>query len=348
MSCAIGIDLGGTYIKYGLVDQVGTIVYESIRPTYLPGEGPGDRSPGDGSSGDGSPGDKPGVYDNIINALIELRELAFAKDLLPEGIGIGVPGIVDAGLVTGCAANLPELEGMALGSRVEKQLGMPVWVENDANLMGLAEWKFGAARNLTDVIFLTIGTGIGGAMVVNGELYAGYRDRGAELGHIIVALNGLPCGCGGRGCLEAHASVKALIEDYKGCLTEYQKAEENKAGKDKKGRDETEDDKTDTEITGSLIISRYLDNQPAAVTALNRHFDYLGAGIAGLINIFSPQKLIIGGGISEAGDFYIDAIRQRAMERAMKETSLYTSIEGAQLGNKAGFMGAAALVFNSV
>jgi glucokinase len=328
MSCAIGIDLGGTYIKYGLVDQMGTILYESIRPTYLP----------DGPAGDRSPDGKPGVYDNIINALIELRELAVAKDLLPEGIGIGVPGIVDAGLVTGCAANLPELEGMALGSRVEKQLGMPVWVENDANLMALAEWKFGAARNLTDAIFLTIGTGIGGAMIVNGELYAGYRNRGAELGHIIVALNGLPCGCGGRGCLEAHASVKALIEDYKGCLMESQKP----------GGDETGEHIPETEITGSLIISRYLDNQPAAVIALNRHFDYLGAGIAGLINIFSPQKLIIGGGISEAGDFYIGPIRQRAMERAMKETSLYTSIEGAQLGNKAGFMGAAALVFNSL
>ena len=352
MSCAIGIDLGGTYIKYGLVDQMGTILYESIKPTYLPGEGPGDRSPNG----------KPGVYDNIINTVIELRELAVAKHLQPEGIGIGVPGIVDAGLVTGCAANLPELEGMALGTRVEKQLGMPVWVENDANLMGMAEWKFGAARNLTDAIFLTIGTGIGGAMVVNGELYAGYRNRGAELGHIIVALNGLPCGCGGRGCLEAHASVKALIEDYKGCLIEYQKPGgdepgEDEMGGDKKGGNKTEGDIPETGITGSLnipetgitgslIISRYLDDQPAAVTALNRHFDYLGAGIAGLINIFSPQKLIIGGGISEAGDFYIGSIRQRAMERAMKETSLYTSIEGAQLGNKAGFMGAAALVFN--
>ena len=338
MSCAIGIDLGGTYIKYGLVDQVGTILYESIRPTYLPGGPPGDRSPGD----------TPAVYDNIINALIELREFAVAKDLSPEGIGIGVPGIVDAGLVTGCATNLPDLEGMALGSRVEKQLGMPVCVENDANLMGLAEWKFGAARNLTDVIFLTIGTGIGGAMIVNGKLYAGYRNRGAELGHIIVALNGLPCGCGGRGCLEAHASVKALIEDYKGCLDEYQKTGGDKAGEGKKEGDKTEEATPETEITGSLIISRYLDDQPAAVIALNRHFDYLGAGIAGLINIFSPQKLIIGGGISEAGDLYIGPIRQRAMERAMKETSLYTSIEGAQLGNKAGFMGAAALVFNSL
>jgi glucokinase len=313
MKYAIGIDLGGTFIKYGLVDQLGTILYESIRPTYLPG---------------GQPGGEPGVLDTIIETIIELRDFAVSKGLRPEGIGIGVPGIIEDGLVTACIANLPELEGMALGSRVEGQLEMRVWVENDANLMGLAEWKFGAARNLTDVLFLTIGTGIGGAMVVNGELYAGHRNRGAELGHIIVDLNGLPCGCGGRGCLEAHASVTALIEDYKRSLYE--------------GGGQIE-----TEITGNLLIARYREAQPAAMMALNRHFDYLGAGIAGLINIFSPEKVIIGGGISEAGECYIDPIRQRAMDRAMKETSAHTLIEGAQLGNKAGFLGAAALVFGS-
>jgi glucokinase len=328
MSYAIGIDLGGTNIKYGLVDRMGTILFESVRPTYLPG------LPGKG---------QPGVFDNLIDVIMEVREYAVSKGVRPEGIGIGAPGIVDGGLVTACAANLPELEGMALGSRVEELLGMPVWVENDANLMGLAEWKFGAARNSKDVIFLTIGTGIGGAMVINGELYGGHRNRGAELGHMIVALDGLPCGCGGKGCLEAHASVKALIEDYKRCLLECEKGQKYKSGQEFENGH-----KEDKAITGNWIIARYLEDQPAAVMAMNRHFDYLEAGIAGLINIFSPQRLIIGGGISEAGDVYIDQIRRRAMGRAMKETSQYTIIEAAQLGNKAGFLGAAALVFNSM
>lgn len=311
MLYAIGIDVGGTYIKYGLTDHMGRILYESIKPTYLPASS---------------------VYDNISDIIGELKAYADSNGFTLEGIGIGLPAIVDQGLVTGCLANLPELEGMALGSRLEAQIGMPVLVDNDANLMGLAEWKFGAARNVLDVIFLTIGTGIGGAMVLNGELYAGYRNRGAELGHIIVQADGLPCGCGGKGCLEAHASVKALIEDYKTCLPEQEKVHLA----------------AEAAITGLLIISSYLENQPAAVMAMNRHFDFLGAGIAGLINIFSPQKLIIGGGISEAGDFYIQQIRDRAMARAMKETSVNTVIERAQLGNKAGFLGAAALVFNSV
>jgi glucokinase len=309
MSSAIGIDLGGTFIKYGLVDETGAILYESIRPTYLPGA-------------------QTGVFDNLLEIITELREQALLKKLQPEGIGIGAPGIIDDGIVIGCAANLPDLEGMALGSGIEQQVGIPVWVENDATLMGLAEWKFGAARNLTDVLFLTIGTGIGGAIVADGKLYSGYRHRGGELGHIIVDLNGLPCGCGGKGCLEAHASVKALIDDYKALSSRQAPG----GGK---------------EITGNLIISAYLEQQPAAIMAMNRHFDYLAAGITGLINIFAPRKLIIGGGISEAGDFYVGEIRQRVMKRVMKETSLYTDIERAQLGNKAGFMGAAALVFNS-
>ena len=311
MSFAIGIDVGGTYIKYGLADHMGSILYESTKPTYLLGKQ---------------------VYDNISNIIVELKTYTAAKGLTLEGIGIGVPAIIDKGQVNGCQANLPELEGMALGSLLEAWAGMLVSVDNDASLMGLAEWKFGAARGATDAIFLTIGTGIGGAMVVNGELYAGYRNRGAELGHIIVQADGYPCGCGGNGCLEAHASVKALIREYTIYLHEQEKI--HTAAK--------------AEITGSVIISRYLEGQPAAVRAMNRHFDYLGAGIAGLINIFSPQKLIIGGGISEAGEVYIQQIRQRAMSRAMKETSLNTDIVGAQLGNRAGLLGAAALVFNRI
>jgi glucokinase len=305
MSCAIGIDLGGTFIKYGLVDRMGTILYESIRPTYLPGA-------------------QKDVYENLLGVLTEVRAQADAKGFLPEGVGLGAPAIIDNGFLIGCAANLPDLEGTALGSRLEQQLRMPVRVENDATLMGLAEWKFGAARNLTDVLFLTIGTGIGGAMILDGKPYTGYRHRGGELGHIVVDLNGLPCGCGGKGCLEAHASVKALIDDYLNSDPTYRQ-----------------------HITGADIISAFLQNQQAAVTVMNRHFDYLAAGITGLINIFAPQKLILGGGITEAGDFYIDEIRQRVHKKVMKETSLYTEIERAHLGNKAGFMGAAALVFNS-
>jgi len=301
MPCAIGIDIGGTHIKYGLVDHQGAILFESIRPTY-----------------------RSHPLDTLLHAITETKEYATTTGLQPSGIGIGVPGIVDSGIVTACTANLPELEGIALADRMQQQPDLPIWVANDAHLMALAEWRYGAARHCTDAIFLTIGTGIGGAMLIDGQLYTGHQGRGGELGHIIVDINGKPCGCGGKGCLEAHASVKALMEDY---IKEHPEQKE---------------------VTGNDIIARYRENQPAAVTALERHFKYLGAGIAGMINIFSPQKVIIGGGISEAGNDYIDAIRRRALDRAMKETSSLTSITVAALGNKAGFLGAAALVFDNV
>jgi len=297
MSYAIGIDLGGTTIKYGIVDAGGEILHEGLRATGR-------------------------VLAELKAVITELGEVARTKGLSVEGIGIGVPALMDGEVVTGCGANLPEIEGLALGSVLQQYARLPVVIDNDASLMGLAELHFGAAKGLTDVVFLTVGTGIGGALVVNGGLYSGYRGRGGELGHIRVASPGLPCGCGASGCLEAHASVKALIRDYTDAG--------GNAGSD-----------------GRLIFARYLVGEAAAVTAMNLHFESLGSGIASLINIFSPQKVIIGGGIAEAGEDYIDPIRRRALYLAMKETAAHTLIEPALLGNKAGFLGAAARVFGA-
>jgi len=297
MSYAIGIDLGGTNIKYGIVDAGGNIMCEGLRATAR-------------------------VLDELKAIITELRAVAELKGMSVAGIGIGVPALMDGEVVTGCGANLPEIEGLALGGILQQYARLPVVIDNDASLMGLAELRFGAAKGLTDVVFLTIGTGIGGALVVNGALYSGYRGRGGELGHIRVASPGLPCGCGASGCLEAHASVRALSRDYADAGGD--------AGSD-----------------GRLIFSRYLAGEDAAVVAMNLHFEYLGSGIASLINIFSPQKVIIGGGITEAGGDYIGPIRQQALRVAMKETAAHTLIEAALLGNKAGFLGAAARVFGA-
>jgi glucokinase len=302
MSYAIGIDLGATNIKYGIVDAEGNILHEGLKATV------------NGSS----------VPGNLEIVITELKELGLAKGLPISGIGIGVPGIIDGGIVTGCAGNLPEIDGMALGAVLERYAQLPVVMDNDANLMGFAELQFGAAKGLTDVVFLTVGTGIGGALLLNGKLYGGHGNRGAELGHIRVADPGAPCTCGSSGCLEAHASVSALIRDY---------------------LDAAPEERQEDEPDGRRIFSRYLKGDSDAILAMNRHFRYLGSGIASLINIFSPQKIILGGGITEAGEPYIHSIRQHALRMSMKETSEHTLIEPALLGNKAGFLGAAALVF---
>jgi glucokinase len=303
MMNAIGIDVGGTNIKYALVQEGGEILFESIRKTES----------------------DPVIFrvmGNIKKSIHEVIRFAEENNLTISGIGVGAPGIINNGLVTACIGNLPELEGMPLERLLREHFLMPVKVENDASLMALAELWFGAAKGLTDVIFLTVGTGIGGAMVLNGKLYAGFENRGAEFGHMHVATNGFTCTCGAIGCLEAMASVPALIKEYRSFHPAIQE-----------------------EPDGREIVALYHANQKAAVLAMNHHFDYLGTGIAGLINIFSPQKVIIGGGITEAGSFYTDQIRKNALSKAMKETSVQTSIEPAMLRNKAGFLGAAAMIF---
>jgi glucokinase len=299
MRYAIGLDIGGTNIKYGIVGEKGQVLYEDLRSTTaMP------------------------VPDNLKAVITELLIVASSQGLSISGIGVGVPAIIDQGIVTACGGNLPELEGMELGTMLQAYVQVPVVMDNDAQLMGLAELRFGAAKGLTDVVFLTIGTGIGGALVLNGALYSGHGNRGGELGHIRVASPGQPCDCGASGCLEAQASVKALIREYVSAGGEIA-------------------------ADGKLIFSHYAAGDQIAVTVMNRHFTYLGSGVASLINIFSPQKVVIGGGITEAGEDYIRPIRQHALALAMKETAAHTLIEGAMLGNKAGFLGAAAKVFGA-
>jgi glucokinase len=302
MPYAIGIDLGGTHIKYGLVDHEGQVLYESIRDSRRP---------------------DTLLVDSLYEAIEELQRVAATQHLAVQGIGLGVPGILDGDRVIGCGGNLPELEGVSPAPMLAASFGITTRVENDANLMGLAESRWGAARGANPSVFLTIGTGVGGALIIDGKLYNGYRSRGTELGHIHVAGGTRPCSCGNIGCLEAQASVQALVEDYRGLFPHAGDA-----------------------IDGRQVVARYLEGQPAAVTAMKRHFNYLASGVASLINIFAPEKLIIGGGISEAGDFYVGNIRERTLQLAMKETSEYTRIEAAGLGNKAGFLGAAALVLD--
>lgn len=296
MLYAAGIDVGGTNIKYGLVDEEGNVLLEGLTAT----------------------GGAMAV-ENVQVVTAMLMTAAASRGMRIGGVGVGVPAIIEEGILTGCGENLPVMDGVALGALLQEQVDVPVLVENDAGLMGLAELRYGAAKGLTDVVFLTVGTGVGGALVIRGDLYGGHRNRGAELGHIRVASPGRPCGCGASGCLEAHASVKALIRDF---------VEMGGA----------------THADGLYIFSRFLTGDVLSGEVMRRHFGYLGSGIASLINIFSPQKVVIGGGIAEAGEEYIAPIRTEALKLAMKETSAHTKIEGALLGNKAGFMGAAASV----
>ncbi len=300
MKHAIAIDIGGTAIKYALVTETGDIVKESKAVS------------------------KEGSFSETLKTIIlDLINDSKAANLNLVGIGIGVPSIVDDSVVL-FANNFPDLNNRNIKKMVAEYTSLPVWVDNDANLMGLGEIRYGKFQNLSDVVFLTIGTGIGGALFINGQLYGGYRNRGTELGHFIINFEGKPCSCGTNGCLEAYASVTALIEDYKMASGDYSER-----------------------IDGKYIIDRYMEGDENAATVMNNHFKYMAIGIAGLINIFAPQKVIVGGGITESGDFYMENIRELLPQFVMRETSEFTTIDRASLGNKAGFLGAAAAVFGN-
>ncbi|TZF86105.1 ROK family protein (plasmid) [Pedobacter sp. BS3] len=302
-SYAIGIDVGGTAIKYGLADKKGTMVYSSLLPL-------------------GKITSEKEVIALIISAAQECIQKVGHKSGI-KGIGIGFPGIVENGVVIGGADNLPGFTNIALSQMIQQTTGLNTLIDNDANMMAWGEVMYGAAQNCTDVVFLTVGTGIGGSLVINGSLYGGYKNRGTELGHIIIEHDGLPCSCGGRGCLEAYASVNALITDY----AERIAAEVNA-------------------INGKLITERYLAGDVTATAAMNRHFDYMASGVASLVNIFSPQKVVVGGGITEAGNFYIEEIGKRVLQKAMKDAVANTQLVAATLGNKAGILGCTGNVFS--
>lgn len=306
MRYAVGIDLGGTFVKLALVSEEGEILFEDKLAI-------------------GGKATREDTLNTLKNAIQLVKDNAAEKGLSLCGIGIGSPGIIYEGVVIGGADNLDRWEDIDLAGIFSSEFGLPVLADNDANVMGFGEVAYGAAKECTDVIFLTVGTGIGGAIVMNGILYGGYKNHGGELGHIVLDHNGTDCSCGGRGCLEAYASTQALIARY---------AELSECDRD--------------EIDGYHIVRKFLEEEPAAVISMHEHTDYLGHGVASFINTFAPQKVVIGGGISEAGQFYIDMIKEAAFRFAMPACARFTRVVGASLGNRAGCLGAASLIFRNI
>jgi glucokinase len=300
VSYAIGIDVGGSSLKCGLVNEKGAIVHSFLSPL-----------------------NQVKTEDEIISLLLSaIKEYTDQTEYSIAGVGIGFPGIVENGIIIGGADNLPGFVNLDLVSIISANHKMNVVIDNDANMMGWGEKKFGAGKNCSDVVFLTTGTGIGGGLIINGQIYGGYKNRGTELGHIMIQHQGRACSCGGSGCFEAYGSVTALLKDY-ALLSGLE---------------------IDT-LNGKMIVERYLAGEAAAISVMQQHFDYQATGIASLINVFSPQKVILGGGITESGDFYVQEIKERVLLKAMPDTIRHTEIVAAALGNHAGLLGAAGRVF---
>jgi glucokinase len=303
----IGVDLGGTKMLVGALDGT-TVAWER-------------REASTGQS-----------EEELVELLV--REINVAREARPDAaaVGLGVPATIDyeRGIAVS-AVNLPLAE-LPIRDRVEAGVGLPVFVDNDANVAALAEFLFGAARGMPHMVMLTVGTGIGGGLILNGELYRGSTGAGAELGHIVIQADGPPCqgNCPNHGCVEALASGTALGREGKAAAESSPDSELAKL---------LAEGKT---IDGTAVTDAALAGDETSVAVFELIGSRLGVACASLANIFQPNAIVVGGGVIRAGDLLLDPARREVRERALKPMN-ETPILEATLGNDAGMIGAAAL-----
>jgi len=309
MGLAVGIDVGGTKIAGGVVDEKGTILATARR-----------ESPAT---------DTDAIELNIADLVAELR-----RDYEVEAVGIGAAGFVDSRRSTVMFAPNLAWRDEPLRADLEKRIDLPVVVENDANAAAWGEFTFGAGEDVQDTLLVTVGTGVGGGIVLNGQLHRGAYGVAAEIGHMRVVPEGRICGCGNKGCWEQYASGTALVRDTKEQAVEGSLIA--RALVDRAGGIER--------IDGPLITEAAREGDSFAREQLAVLGRWLGEGIASLTAVLDPAVVVIGGGVSEAGDLLLDPIR--AHFRANLTGRNYRpelQVRAALLGNKAGMIGAADL-----
>lgn len=288
MRHAVGLDLGGTNLKYGIVSEDGTIVYRASAPSRA-------------ASGPGA------VLETMAAALAECVDAAHGLHL--AAVGAGVPGAVDTnrGVSLGDVQHIPDWAGVEVGPFLAARTPLPVFVDNDGKAMAFAETQVGAARRATNVVGLTLGTGIGGGIVLRGELHHGRTFNAGEIGHMVVEADGEPCPCGNRGCLTMYCGGSSFGGDPREI---FEAAERGDA---------------------------------SARAVVDRVVFYLGAGLTSIVNLLNPDVVVIGGGISDAGDAFVARVADEVRRRALKPMNDDVRVVRAQLGNDAGLIGAALL-----
>jgi glucokinase len=316
--CVIGVDLGGTKLLAGALDGELGVHHRTYRPVH----GLTQRE----------------LLDAIVAAVEDVRAAAGALGLTAAAVGFGIPCLIDQrrGMAV-MAVNLPIAE-VPFRDVMAERLGLPVEVDNDANVAALAEHRVGAARGFDHAVVLTIGTGIGGGLILGGELYRGAIGAGAELGHMTIDFDGPPCqgNCPNHGCLETHASGTALAREGRRIAQERPDSALGRALAD--GR----------ETTGALITELAHDGDEAAVEALACVGRHLGVGIASYVNIFNPDVVVVGGGVIAAGDLLLAPARAEVAERALPPMRDHAEIVPARLGVEAGLVGAGALALEQL
>ena len=316
MSKRIGIDVGGTNVKIALVDDNGKIIYSNSVPTYA----------------------KMGyeyTVNNIKQAIRDLMKETNTTTSDIEGIGFDFPGQVDCKTgVVKLAPNIPGWVNVPIAQMIEDEFHIPTRIDNDVRCAALGELKFGAGKGCENFICITVGTGIGSGIVINGKVVRGATNAAGELGHIKLQMNGGPiCGCGDTGCLEAFASGPAIVA----MAQEY-----IKGGKSTKFREMAAAE--GGEITPYMVAKAAEEGDPVAKRIFEIVGEYIGIGLTSVINLLNPEKVIIGGGVAESGELLLAPIRKTIKERAMVVAGNAVEIVPAQLGNSAGVIGASMLI----
>ncbi len=308
MGFVYGIDIGGTNIKLGIVDSGGGVVKEGMIPTGAE-EGP-----------------------RAVTARIS-KWFDSCKKNIPDidRVGVGCAGLVDSkkGILFS-SPNLPGWSNVELGKLFSEELNLPAIIDNDANCAAYGEFRLGAGKGVKHFICVTLGTGVGAGLIINGRLHRGFSGQAGEIGHTLIKVEGRLCGCGNRGCLEAYIGSSAIVERAKKML-------EQESGNSLAGVEQ---------LSVKDITKAAEDGNEIAIRTLEKTGWYFGIGLVNAVHIINPEVIAVGGGVSGAGDLILNPTRESFAEHVMNDIFLDVRIVTAQLGNKASFLGAAMLAFD--
>ena len=315
MKIAIGVDIGGTSIKGGAVTNEGKVLDIFSLPV-----------------------EKGASQEATINSLIEvinqyLKEHNYNKDNV-LGIGLGVPGCIDTenGVVT--YSNNLNWRELPISKMISEGTGLPVRITNDANAATLGEAKFGAGKRYKNLLMFTLGTGIGGGIIIDGKLYEGHMGKGAELGHSVIVVDGEPCTCGRRGCFEVYASATALVRETNKMM---------EAHKDSKLWEIAE---KNGKVDARVAFNADRDGDPYGHILVENYVKYLSEGLMNFFNIFRPEAICLSGGVANEGEYLISRVKKYCEERnyGYKGTPKVEILKS-EIGYDSGKIGAASLFF---
>ena len=292
----LSIDIGGTAVKMGLVDHAGGIHARHEASVCFDGY-------------------KTPILTTVIR---EAQAFLVREGASIEGVGVSATGQVDdrAGVVIGTNGKIPGYEGSPIKRDMEAAFGVPVFALNDANAAALGECFAGRAKGVQNVLMVTLGTGVGGGIVLGGQVFGGARGIAGELGHFTLYQDGISCPCGKRGCFESYAATTALVRRAIEATGE-------------------------TEMNGRILFTRVAEGDETLRAVLSDWIDDVAAGISGLVHIFNPEMVLIGGGVSAQEALLIAPLRERVMHSVMPRFAEGLQLEAATLGNDAGMIGAA-------